>query len=281
MLNTRFRPVLLAGIALLIAAAPSYAQVSVAPTALFLSQQERFGAMYVSNPSSTPQEVTVGFRFGYTTSDSTGSVYVEYSDSTTAKKHSIAPYVRAFPQRFILPPGETQVVRLTARPPSELQEKWLWSRVITTSSPQVSFPDTTEEGVSARVLFRLQQVTALFYTQGEASADVQIRSMTTAIDSNEVVILADLEKSGDRPYFGRAVLSLKDSDGRVVGEEMTLVALYKNDRRRFVVELPEDSPPGSTLSAELAISTERSDIPVEYLLKSPLVSSSASVRDSQ
>lgn len=255
---------------------PAKAQVSVAPTALFLNDQERFGALYIGNPTSTPQEVTIGFRFGYTTADSAGAVYVEFNDSTMAAQYSIASYVRAFPQRFILPPGETQVVRLTARPPAEFEEGWLWSRVLTTSTPQVAFQDTTSSGVRANLIFRLQQVTAMFYTKGESDASLTVGNTTAVVDSNEVVVMADLDKSGDRPFFGRAFVRLKDSSGEIVSEDMTLIAVYVPERRRFVATLPEGAS-GEGLEAELTIVPDRSDIPPQFVLDFAPITATSSV----
>lgn len=252
------------------------AQVSVAPTALFLTDQDRFGAMYIANQTSTPQEVTIGFRFGYTAADSTGGVYVEFDDSTAAAKFSVAPHVRAFPQRFILPPGETQVVRLTARPPADFEEGWLWSRVLTTSTPQVQFQDTTSTGVQANLVFRLQQVTALFYTKGSADASLTIKDLSARLDSNEVVVMADLDKAGERPFFGRAFLRINDADGQQLAEEMTLVAVYVPERRRFVAPLPDNASSASDLQAELTIVADRSDIPQRYVLSfAPIVASTS------
>ncbi len=257
---------------------PAKAQVSVAPTALFLDDQDRFGALYIGNQTATPQEVTIGFRFGYTTTDSTGGVYIEFEDSTAAEKYSIAPHVRAFPERFMLPPGETQVVRLTARPPADFEEGWLWSRVLTTSTPQVEFQDTTSTGVQANLIFRLQQVTALFYTKGSSDASLAVEGLSARVDSNEVVVMADLDKTGDRPFFGRAFLRIKDSGGEQLAEDMTLVAVYVPEQRRFVAPLPDNLSPDSDLQAELTIVPDRTDIPERYVLSSSPIVATTSVR---
>ncbi|MEX2401654.1 MAG: hypothetical protein WD423_12845 [Rhodothermales bacterium] len=248
------------------------AQVSVAPTALFLNDQERFGTLYIGNPTSTPQEVTIGFRFGYSTADSTGAVYVEFNDSTAAERYSIAENVRAFPQRFILPPGETQVVRMTARPPADFEEGWMWSRVVTTSTPQVSFQDTTASGVQANLIFRLQQVTALFYTKGDPEVTLNVVDVSARVDSNEVIVHAEMNKEGERPFFGRVNARLQNADGDVIAEEMNLIAVYVPERRRFVITLPEDVSEGQDLQVELTITPDRQDIPSEYVLDfSPIV----------
>jgi P pilus assembly chaperone PapD len=242
------------------------AQVSVAPTALFLTEQARFGGLYVTNNSTTPQEVTVNFRFGYPAADSTGSVVMLYQDTLVADPHSIAQYVRAFPQRFILPPGETQVVRLTAQPGGTATDGLYWTRVVTTSTPQVQFAaDTATAGIQTRVQFRLQQVTALFYRRGALNVRVGLRDLNASYDSTKVVVAANIDHAGNTPFFGTARIRVLDSSGKVVSDEKQAIAVYVPERRRFAAALA-DVAPGNYV-AELTLLAERSDLPQDELVK--------------
>lgn len=250
----------------LVAAPSLHAQVSVAPTALFLTDQERFGGLYISNTSTADQEVTIGFRFGYPSSDSLGNVVMQYADSgAVPHQNSLAQRVRAFPQRFILPAGETQVVRLTAVPESDAQDGIYWTRVITTSAPQVEFDANQDpDGIRTQVQFRLQQVTVLFYRKGELSIGVDLGEVEAVQDSANIALSADIDHSGNGPFFGTADIRILDGN-TVVAEQTQSVAFYVSERRRFVIPMPENLPEGS-YTAELTITSERSDLPREHLI---------------
>lgn len=264
--------VLLAGA---LSAPAAAAQVSIAPTALFLTDQERFGGLFVTNGSTVPQEVTVGFRFGFPAADSTGAVEIRYADSLSVDPRSVAPYIRAFPQRFILPPGETQVVRLTASPPEDAKDGLLWTRVVTTSTPQMEFePDTTsEEGVRTRVQFRLQQVTALFYRKGQVDVDLGLGVLKAWADSAEVSLSAEMDHAGNAPFFGTASIRLLDGERRVVREAQQSIAVYEAERRRFTLPAGDLAP--GTYTVELTISSERTDLPQEHLTRMAPITGSA------
>ena len=254
--------------------APVIAQVSVAPTALFLTNQERFGAIYVSNQSATPQEVTVDFRFGYTDSDSSGTVFMQYEDAPSAERYSLASHVRAFPQQFVLPPGETQVVRLTARPPADADSGFLWTRVLTTSTPQIAFEETATTGVQTRVIFRMQQVTALFYEAGEPEVDVQIDGLKAQRDSSGVRLLATLSHQGNAPYLGSAHVRISRADGSILAEERQPIAVYNGGLRQISLEVADAL---EAAQVELTLSPQRTDVPARFLLSNAPVSRTASV----
>ncbi|MGB9591584.1 MAG: hypothetical protein ACPL1K_03610, partial [Candidatus Kryptoniota bacterium] len=116
--------------------ADGYAQVIVAPTILYMSDKDRFGTFIVMNRSTTPQEISIYFKFGYPSSDSLGNLFMQYGDSAAAQKYSCANWVRGFPRQFIINPGQQQIVRLTVTPPPDLPDGMYWTRLVTRSSPQ-------------------------------------------------------------------------------------------------------------------------------------------------
>jgi P pilus assembly chaperone PapD len=238
----------------------------VAPTALFLTEQSRFGGLYVTNNSTNPQEVTVNFRFGYPAADSIGSVVMQYEDTLAANPHSIAKNVRAFPQRFILPPGETQVVRLTAQPSGSTEDGLYWTRVVTTSMPQVAFAeDTSTTGIQTRVQFRLQQVTALFFRKGALNVKVGLREPVATYDSTRVRVTANIDHEGNTPFFGTARIRVLGAGNEVLKDEKQAIAVYVPERRRFTVSVPDLKPGQYTV--ELTLLSERSDLPQDELVK--------------
>ncbi len=245
---------------LFLSATPAQAQISVAPVALFMGDEQPFGTFYVSNQSGAAQEVTVEFRFGYPASDSVGNNYMVWEDSLAEAQHSIAPYLSAFPSRVMLPPGESQVIRLLARPPATLDDGVYWTRLITTSTPQQEFVDTTDtEGVSARVILRLQQVTSLLYEHGETNAEVSIDDIEVSQDTSGVVVSTWIERRGNAPFLGSAIVKVRDASGRVIASTEEGFAAYFDLVKRM--QLPLSNPTPGQYLVEVTLTPERSDIP--------------------
>lgn len=261
MASFRFRHIV--GVLCLLAfASVAQAQVSVAPVALFMDDTNRFGTFYVSNQTGQPQEVDLAFQFGYPDADSLGNVFMQYADSAAAEQFSIASYLRSFPRQFVLAPGESQVVRLTARLPQSHPDGYYWTRLITTSTPQAEFVDTTTTGVQAQIVFRVQQVTAVLYKRGNPSTSVTLRDLAAQADTGFVFVSAYLDRGAEAPFIGRASIELKDERGRVVQEYQESVSAYFSIWRRFGIDVPDDMK--GNFTATITLTSERSDVPVEY-----------------
>lgn len=248
----------------------SHAQVSVAPVAVFMDDTNRFGTFYVSNQTGTPQEVELDFRFGYPAADSLGNVFMQYADSAAAEQYSIAPYMRSFPRQFVLQPGESQVVRLTTRLPQQHPPGYYWTRLITTSTPQATFADTTTTGVQAQIVFRVQQVTAVFFKRGNPATALALRDVEAAADTNAVFISAYFERGAETPFLGRVTIAIKDEQGTLVGHYGESISAYFSIWRRFEIEVPKKLK--GTYTATMTLTSDRSDIPEAYqTVISPIV----------
>jgi P pilus assembly chaperone PapD len=109
------------------------AAVSVSPIALYLDQATRTGTLTLYNPGALAEEVEIGFAFGYPVSDSAGNVSVPLFDTSPAGEPSAVEWMRAFPRRLRLEPGQRQVVRVMAQPPAGLANGEYWARVLVRS----------------------------------------------------------------------------------------------------------------------------------------------------
>lgn len=266
----------LVGILFALSVTTVHAQVSVAPTGLFLSEQSRFGNVYVSNGSQRAQQVEMQFQFGYPASDSTGSVYMNYEDSTAAETYSLSPYLKAFPQQFSLPPGESQVVRVVASPLGDRSAGMYWTRLITASEPQVEDVDTTAEGVSARVVFRLRQVTSVLYRKGNVSVRAQMNGLEASVFSDTLRVGFTVDREGNAPFLGLARIRALNSGGEPVVETQRALAVYFDSYRLLDVGLGETDA-ADISEVEVTLNTERTDIPSEYRLSMQPISETVSV----
>ena len=247
------------------------AQVTIAPTALFIDDQTRFGSFLVLNGSDQTQEVSLTFEFGYPDTDEQGNSFMNYEDEEAKEQYSIAEWIRGFPRNFALQPGERQTVRLTVRPPGEVPDGTYWTRIKTASNPAVpDIDDEVAEGVQAQITFRFEQVTAGFYKRGNVTTGLRFRDLNTGVEEDEVVVRADMERTGNSPFLGSMFLTVTDNNGNTVYERRTSTTVYIDAIRRMAIDAAELN--SGNYTAEVRFETRRPDVSSSDLVQGEPVS---------
>ncbi len=82
-------------------ALPLSAQVSIAPSTVFIGDQDNIGTVYVSNRPDDAREVSIDFAFGYPASDKDGNLIMNYEDPVAFGRHAINKWVRAVPRSLV------------------------------------------------------------------------------------------------------------------------------------------------------------------------------------
>ncbi len=253
--------------------AKSLSQISIAPTTLFIDDQNRFATMLVLNGSDQQQEVSIEFDFGYLTADSVGNTRMTYEDSLAEDEYSIADRILGFPRSFTLQPNQRQLVRLTVRNTGDLPDGTYWTRVRTISNPvSPSIDQQTEEGINAQINFRFEQITSAFYKKGDVSTGLEITNsrmeMDRETDMGEVIL--DVAKTGNSPYIGQVTLQILNLEGEVVTESLNSVAIFFNTIRSIRFDASE-MPPGR-YTAELLFETSRPNLEDAQLVQADPIS---------
>ena len=250
------------------------AQITIAPTMLFIDEENRFGSFLVLNGSDQPQEVSIEFPFGYPVTNENGNIQMIYDDSVTAQEFGISDRVRGFPQNFILEPGQRQVVRLTIRP-KNFSDAMYWTRIRTTSNPQsAAIGDTTTGQITAQITYELEQVTTLFYKKGDLNTGIEIQSFIHEETDSTVKFIADVSRTGNSPFIGSIFLKITDDEGTLVTEKMVSTSVYFDFRQIF--EVPRTQLSNGSYSAEIIFKSERPDIPKGKLVPMEPISKSIS-----
>lgn len=246
------------------------AQVTISPTFVFMNDQNRFGTMLVMNGSQQAQEISIEYLFGYPDSDDSGNIYMNYGDSAAARQYSMEDWIRGFPQNFTLQPGQRQVVRFIARPPSDLSDGVYWTRIQTSSSPLSPPVDaTSEENVSAQISINLKQVTTALYQAGDVSTGVTINNIQVDVGENPPLLRYTIDKEGNAPFLGSNVIEITNSNGERVYYNRSTVSVFFDLNR--TVELGIDDLPSGTYELKLSYMTQRSDIAKDELVQSGTV----------
>ena len=161
-----------------------FSQVIISPYILYTDTKNKFGAFTVQNESNEIYEIDISFIFGYPVTDSVGNPTMNYIDQPDSSMPSIVGWIKAFPRKFVLNPGQKQIVRMTVKPPVGTEPGTYWSRIITSASPQSVPIDTLKDGVRAQIKFVLNQITTFLYRVEPTTTGIEIQEIHTDTDSS-------------------------------------------------------------------------------------------------
>ncbi|CAN5828411.1 hypothetical protein BH23GEM8_BH23GEM8_05500 [soil metagenome] len=249
--------------------------VSVSPTALYIDSRTRTGVMTLHNPGSLPEEITIGFAFGYPISDANGLVSVQLLDEAPAGEPSAAEWMRVFPRRLILQPGQRQVIRVMVQPPADLPDGEYWARIIISSRGGQPPIEQTDGNVSLQLNVETVLVMAANYRQGAVSAGVEITGASAQRTEDGVSLELDMQRTGNAAALGRVLVELLDAQGSVVATTHEDIAVYRTMRRRLLLAVPENA--SGPLGIRIRIVPEREDLPAASILNFASVTHSLAV----
>ena len=233
--------------------------VLVAPHAVFMSHRDRTGEITLINTSDEPEEVSVALQFGYPDGDSTGGVLVRLFEDPAPHHPSAAGWIRAFPQRMRLAPGQRQVVRLFATPPADLHDGEYWSRVLITSKGGVVPVAGSTDAVTAGLSLEIRTIISLNYRKGDVYTGVALNDLKMGIANDSLIVWVELERQGNAAYLGQLRLGVQSFDGaRTLLSESMPVAVYYTLNRRYAFALDEAAEPG-TYNLTFDLDTNRED----------------------
>lgn len=256
---SRAATLLLSAVAAVAATARDAAAVSVSPTALYIDSRTRTGILTLYNPGTLPEEVTLDFAYGFPQADSAGNVSVPLTREPAPGEPSALGWMRAFPRRLLLQPGQRQVVRVMVEPPAGLPDGEYWARLIISARGGQPPIEQTQGEVRLQLNVTTSLVIAANYRKGDVRTGVRVAAAQARREGAEVVVTADLERTGNAAFLGRLRAELVDARGAVLATAHDDVAVYRGMRRRIALPVPEGA--AGPLSVRLVLNTEREDLP--------------------
>lgn len=247
---------------LVAAVATAAGAVSVSPVALFLSPSNRSGVLMLLNDGTSAEEVEIGFAYGYPVSDSLGNVRVQFFDTVAPGEPSLVPYLRAFPRRLRLEPGQRQAVRVLVDAPANLPVSEYWARVMVHSRGGQPPVESRQGTITMRLDLETVLGVSVNYRQGPVKTGVHVEALRAGLDSAGAELLLDLRPEGNAAFRGRAHVELVAPDGHVLAEHQDELAVYRPLRWRFTVPLPAGTTPPAGSVLRYTIDSERPDLPV-------------------
>jgi len=251
--------------------------VSVSPTALYIDSRTRTGVMTLHNPGPLPEEISISFAFGYPVSDANGSVSVQLLSEAPEGEPSASDWMRVFPRRLVLQPGQRQVIRVMVQPPAGLPEGEYWARIIISSKGGQPPIEEMQGNLSLQLNLETILVMAANYRQGNVSTGVTIDAAVAERNGDSVLLQLDMSRTGNAACLGRLRADLIDARGTVLATTYDDIAVYRTMRRRLPLQVPVDAT--GPLSVRIRITPEREDLPAESVLQFANVTHSLKVLD--
>jgi len=255
----RFGRTLVAALALLAGTAARARAVSVSPTALYIDSRTRTAVLTLFNPGQLPEEVTIDFAYGFPQADSAGNVTVPTTKEPAAGEPSAMAWMRAFPRRLLLQPGQRQIVRVLVEPPAELADGEYWARVLVSSRGGQPPIEQTQGDVRLQLNVQTTLVMAANYRKGDVHTGVSLTSASARRTADGVQLQVDLTRTGNAAYLGRMRAELLDAGGKVVSTLYDDLAVYRTMRRRLTFAVPAGT--GGPFTVRIHVDTEREDLP--------------------
>jgi hypothetical protein len=261
----------------LLALGPAHAEaVLVTPTALYIDHQTRTGTLTLINNSERPAEVSIRFMFGYPQSDATGRVTVELLENAPDGEPSATEWLRAFPQRLVLEPGQRQIVRVMARPPEDLPDGEFWARAVVTSRGTQAPIEQRQGNVSVRLNLETAIAVSVAYRKGSVQTGILVQSERAEITDGGIDLMLGLACEGNAAFLGRIRGRVVNAQGQTVTEFSQNIAVYREMVRRVSIPFGEFTA-GSGYRIEYAVEPERPDLPRQGPLPAVTVRGSIAV----
>lgn len=263
---------------LCVASASDAIAVSVSPNALYLDNRTRSGLLTLYNPGNLPEEIEIGFAFGYPVSDSLGNISVSLVPIAPEGEPSLVPWMRAFPLRLRLAPGQRQVIRIRADPPANLPNGEYWGRITVTSRGGQPPIEQRQGDIQLSVSLQTVIVAAVTYRNGPMQTGLEIGAGDARITPDGAQLLLDLTRQGNAAFIGRVVAQLIAPNGQVVGEDESDIAVYRSLRTRVVVPMKTAITNLTGYKMRFVIDTERPDLPSGGPIASPRLTGEVALR---
>lgn len=256
--RTLTTPLLLLLLLFCVSAAP-LASVSVAPLAVYIDSRTRSSALTLFNPGDRTEEIRIDFGFGYPQNDDRGEIVVPVTDVAPAGEPAATPWLSAFPQRMRLEPGQTQVVRIIARPPADLPDGEYWARALIHSEGGQTPIEARQNDVSLRIDVNTVMVIAVNYRNGVVDTGLRVDDARATLAADSLVHELELARTGNAAWLGRVVAEVLDPTGKVLERFEDPLPVYRSLYRRIALQAP--AAPASTV--RYTFDTHRDDLPEE------------------
>ncbi len=269
-LLTRARFVMLAPGALLVLSTQQLTaqSVLVAPTAIVIDARSPSTPVTLVNTGDRPAEVMLSTTFGVPVTDSVGAMRLAIDSASFDSLPSAVSFIKVYPSRLVLAPGERRVVRVVADAPVGLPSREHWARLVVTSRSAASVAaDGAVASGDASIALDLvvRSVLAVFWRPAGVTTAVTLSDVRVQQVGNVIECRMQLQRIGTAAFVGSVRATLRDERGLVRAQTQLPLGVYvaMNPALRFDVGGPLAA---GTYELELEAVTHRPDVPSNALV---------------
>lgn len=215
-------PILVSGIATSLGAQG----VLIAPSVVVVDARTRSAALTLVNSGTESVEATLSTQFGFPATDSTGGMYLRTFESVPDTMPSAATWIRAFPERLILAPGERRTVRVLVTPPPKLASGEYWSRLVVATRTVATRRAAEGNEVKIGLDLEVRSVLPLFYRNGAVSTGVEIASPVTTLSDDSLFLRIPMRRRGNAAFVGSVRATVRDDRGTIVTKDSLPLGVY-------------------------------------------------------
>lgn len=251
--------------------------VVVAPHAVVIDHRTRSASITLYNPGAAATEVSIATFFGYPVTDSAGSFELA-TPSDPGSLPSAAGWIEAYPRRTVIGPLERQTIRLLARTPASLPDGEYWTRIMITAKggqAPVILPDSAPAGIQVGLNLEVRTIIPLQYRKGTVTTGLAVGEPRAAVMGDSLVIRAVLTRQGNAAFIGTVKGTLAAPGGAPAASFAIPIAVYQTVDPRFA--LPIAGVKAGRYRLRLEVTSERTDLPAEQLVKAAPASSEVDV----
>ncbi len=197
----------------------AYAQVEISPTRVILTLRERAQEVVLTNPTPDRVEVTTDLGFKLFQSDSVGRITLREDGSPEELARSCRNWVKIFPHKFTLAPGESRSARILILPPDSIPDGEYWGRALFSSLPlDNTVTDVGDSANSIQTQLRMRVVLdiPIIFRKGMMQTGVDVENVRLQNNGSGTRVLIDLKRRGNAAYRGTLSAVLRSADGSII-----------------------------------------------------------------
>lgn len=239
---------LFAGLALLLLAAPAFAELMIYPTRLVIEGNQRATQVELINNGSE----TATYRISLVNRRMSETGAFSDIDEPLPGEQFSDDMLRYSPRQITLAPGAGQTVRLMVRKPPNLEPGEYRSHLLFSKQPSVQEgrgQGDDGEGVGVRITTLVGVSIPVIVRHGETSAHVELTGLQLTRDRDRIVASFVMERTGNQSVYGDLIVRFTPNgrEARVVGRANGVAVYTPNPRRK--ASIVTSMEPGAEIRA--------------------------------
>ena len=217
----------------------SFAQYSIAPTALWITYPNRSTDLIIRMaPDTSPMEFNLSAEFLIPSVDSTGNYVLSPIDSLD--KRNLAPYLRFSPRRFTLSANQEQIIRVAVQKWDSLGNGEYWARVITSAKTIPSNNENPDQTLTVSMGVEIRTIAGILFRKGVLTTGLNVKSALYKKEGKRIVIDAQIDRLGAAAWIGTVEMCIRNEYKDIIYRQSNISNVYLSDTYRYVFELEKE-----------------------------------------